>query len=212
MPITYELTTAPAAGFIPLEDMKKQMYVDHTGDDAYINDLILVVTNIVQEQSQIWFAPQTWTLFLDSFPNKINPLSSEDNHSSRNFTNVIQLLRSPAVAITAINYTDTAGAPIVLNASQYTLDNKSKPARLVPSFGNDWPDTQEILNAVDIEFTVGYTDLADMQAKRPELIHAVKLIVGLFYENREDAIDVKLEKIPTSAMDLIGIGGVHTYT
>jgi len=211
MPITYTLNTAPVDTLITLEDAKTQMYVDHSDDDAYIQLLINLAERAVETCSEMYLGTQTVTLYLDRFPSGYMG-SYSGFVSDGNTLQMIKILRNPVKSITTIKYIDTDGTQQTLNASQYKIDINSQPARLVPSFGNDWPSTQGEINAVEIEFICGYSTLADMDTKKPMLTHAVKLLVGEWYENREAAQDIKLEEIPHGIKNLLGMSSLHTYT
>ncbi len=198
MPLSYALTTAPTANLVTLEDQKAQMYVDHNDDDDYIDVLIGLASRVIEVESQVYLGSQTWTLSIDAFPTAEGGL--------------IQLLRSPVQSITSVKYTDLDGNEQTLASSGYTLDEVTKPARLVPSYGNAWPSARSEINAVRVEFVCGYASLALLNQERPHLTHAVKLLAAQYYENREDAIDIKLNEIPNGVAKLISLAGIHTYT
>ena len=113
------------------------------------------------------FITQTITLKLDAFPGD----------------GIIRLPRSPAQAITSVAYVDTDGASQTFNSSKYVLDTASEPARLVPAYDEDWPDTREENNAVTVVYTAGYGDAyTDVPA---EVKLAIRLLAGSYFEQRE---------------------------
>tara|TARA_R110002020_G_scaffold451901_1_gene666120 strand:- start:11150 stop:11749 length:600 start_codon:yes stop_codon:yes gene_type:complete len=197
-PLTYTIDTAPAATLVTLEAQKKHMYVDHNDDDDYIQILINLAERYTEIITQRYLGTQSWTLSIDAFPVKENGL--------------IQILRNPVQSITAINYLDTDGNSQLLATSEYVVDSKSAPCRIVQAEGSTYPGTKDTLNAVTITFDCGYDTIKALNEQNPAIAHAVKLIAAEWYENREDAQDVRLESIPHGAAQLLSMAGVHTYT
>ena len=218
MPITYILNTAPVDTLVTLEDAKDQMYVDHNDDDAYIKTLINLAERAVETCTDIYLGTQTFTLYLDFFPNYLNTdnfIDSYSNPYSRHLSamsnQIIKILNNPVQSITTVKYIDVDGVQQTLAASEYKIDINSQPARLVPAYGKDWPSTRDEINAVEIQFICGYATLADLGTVKPMIAHAVKLLVAEWYENREAAQDIKLEEIPHGVKMLLGMSTVGTY-
>ena len=73
---------------------------------------------------------------------------------------VIWLPKAPLISVTSVTYLDTAGISQTWSNTLYTVDAPSGPkARmgcLVPNYGEVFPSTREIVNAVTIRFVAGY--------------------------------------------------------
>ena len=109
---------------------------------------------------------QTWVLTLPAFPA------------------VIYLPKPPTASVTSIAYIDTAGASQTLSTDIYALDSRQEPARIVTKFGQVWPATRaQNENAVTVTFVAGYG--ASASSVPEPLRHAVRLLAGMLYENRE---------------------------
>jgi hypothetical protein len=71
----------------------------------------------------------------------------------------IATIRCPGGRMFAVNsivYYDDNGNQQTLAASLYQVDTDQEPGRIVPSFGNVWPTTRNILSAVQVNYTVGW--------------------------------------------------------
>jgi uncharacterized phiE125 gp8 family phage protein len=190
MPLTYQVTTAPTASIVTLSDVKQQLYIDTNDDDNLLQRLIDTAERYIGTWTQRALPTQTYTYYMDCFDGEI------------------RLPISPVQSITSITYKDTDSADQVI--SSFQLDNVSQPTRILPALNAYFPETDESLNNVRIVFVAGYTDLADMRTKKQELEHAVMLLVGQWYENREAAQDISLNEIPNGFKNLLGLSDVGT--
>ena len=71
----------------------------------------------------------------------------------------ISTIRLPGGYVSGIGqivYFDDAGTLQTLPSSNYQLDNQQEPARVVPTFGNVWPTTRNLLNAVQVTYSTGW--------------------------------------------------------
>ena len=135
-----ELITAPSKLAISIDDVRDHLRLVGTDDDPDIERRIKSAIDQIESATSRQLITATYTLHLDWFPA------------------VIELRKPPIVSITNIIYTDTAGTSTTLSSSKYTLDAKSTPGRLIPAFGESWPSTQSINNAVAVKFVCGYGD------------------------------------------------------
>ena len=78
-----------------------------------------------------------------------------------------------------------------------------KPCRLAPAVNVYWPETLRQLGAVTIRFVAGYSDPtvatteAAQQAAVPENFkHAIKLLIGHFYDNPNASTPQSLAELP----------------
>ena len=66
-----------------------------------------------------------------------------------------------------------------IDASNYTVDDKSRDGWVVPVAGFAWPPTLAAINVVTVRFRAGNATVP------APLKHAVLLLAGHLYENRE---------------------------
>ncbi len=73
---------------------------------------------------------------------------------------VIWIPKPPLVSVTSVTYVDPAGVTQTWSASLYTVDAPSGPkaraGRIVPNYGEIFPATRDVVNAVTIRFVAGY--------------------------------------------------------
>lgn len=171
----FRVTTAPVYRPVSVDDMKSHMRVTHSNDDTYIGLLIDAAVEYCQDIQDRAYITQTITYYLDEFP--------DCGH--------IYLPRAPLASVTSVTYTplDTE-TPTVFAAASYRVDTWTEPGRIVLKDDYDWPADELIeANGLVIVYIAGYgtNSSADGRpATMPHsIVHALKLLVGHWYENRE---------------------------
>ena len=169
--------TAPASEPVTLAEAKAQLRVDDANSDTLITALIVMVREQAEAETGRLLLLQTWEKTLDNFPD------------------AIFLPNAPIVSITSVKYLDIDGAEQTLTGASYQLDASSDftGAWLVPAYGYAWPDIHKDINAVKVRFLAGYANAAAVpqSIKQWMLLH-----LGNAFENREAALDRKLEPLP----------------
>jgi uncharacterized phiE125 gp8 family phage protein len=97
---------------------------------------------------------------------------------------MIELRQQPVVSITSVSYVDEAGATQTLSSStQYAarLGDENR-AVIFPRYDIVWPTVRRQRDAVTVRYQAGYARLPD------SLRQAMLLLIGNFYENREEVI------------------------
>lgn len=102
----------------------------------------------------------------------------------------IELPVLPVTAVDSVSYYDSNNQLQILSSSTYALDADDWTATIELNTGYSWPSIYDRADAVQIEFTAGYV------AMPPALSHAVLLLLGHAYENREASIQAALEEMP----------------
>jgi uncharacterized phiE125 gp8 family phage protein len=136
---------APATGAlqpVSLEEARDHVRVTCDDHDALIGALISVATQAASDRLQRALVPTRYRLTLDSFPD------------------AVELLMPPIISVESVKYIDTTGTQQTLDPQDYYLDRVSEPGYLVPAYGRAWPETQDRVNAVEVEYTAGYPDSA----------------------------------------------------
>ena len=143
------LVTAPASEPITLAETKAHLRVDVDDENDLINTLRTAAREYGETVTHRAFLTQTWDDKRDYFP-----CSDE----------AIWLPRAPLISVTSVTYVDTAGATQTWSASLYTVDAPTGPnARvgcIVPAYGQVYPATRGVVNAVTIRFVCGYGSTA----------------------------------------------------
>lgn len=194
----------PAAEPITLVEAKLHLRVDITDDDTYISSLIAAARGYCENYTSRQFVTATYDFRLDNFPQNMGDEFSGKILSSEDL--IIRLPKAPLQSVSYIKYIDLDGNEQTLGASYYIVDEKSEPARIALAYNQVWPDTREIINAVTIRFVCGYGAYTTV----PESIKsAMKLLIGHWYENREEIITGTIvSKIPRAVDSLLWMNRV----
>lgn len=187
--------SAPSAEPITLAQAKEHLKVDFNDEDSYINSLISAARIACENITGQRFIQRNMRLTLDAFP----LLSDTD----------IVLPVAPVQSITSITYIDQEGVEQTWSDSLYTFAFDPCYPRLRPAYNQDWPsNVRDDIAVININFVAGYfpddASPQDYAASVPEAIkHALKLIIGHYYEHRMDAGRSLLHRIPFSASSLL---------
>jgi len=185
MSIALQTITAPAQEPITLSEAKAHLRVDTGAEDSLIETLIRVARQHVEEVTSRALITQTLAYSVDDFLGSLYI-----NHPWEEYLgykdNSLILPRPPLQSVDNIEYVDTQGAMQTLDASIYRVDAVSEAARITEAEAETWPTTDSVTNAVTITYVAGYGDNpADVPAP---LRHAMLMMIGHFYENREEAV------------------------
>lgn len=166
------VTVPPVGHPLALADAKLHLRIE-TGDtwqDDQIDLLCAAVHRKLENELGYPVLRQTRRTDLNGFP--IDPCTDR----------AIWLGGGDNPAIASLTYYDAAGVSQSLTGSDYVLDAVSRPALILPAPGTVWPACQRRPGAVAITWTAGWANAA---AVPEDLVHAQKLLLGHWFENRE---------------------------
>jgi len=175
-------TTAPASEPVSTANAKAHLRVTHSSDDTYIDSLVVAARKWIEDTRGIQMITATRTLKMGWFGDVVIP-------------------RAPLASVVHVKYYDEDEVQQTVSSAVYTVDTDSTPGEVYLAYDQEWPtDVLDIPKAVEIQYTCGYGSAADVPAG---LVHAVKLLVGHWYENREDSATVNLSRVPMAAQALV---------
>jgi uncharacterized phiE125 gp8 family phage protein len=175
---------------ITVAQAKEHLRVTHSDDDSYIEAISLVATEWCEEfQNKVYVQRQVVDQF-DKFPTEFRPR------------------RSPLISVDSITYVDTNGATQTLAASVYDVGTYKEPGRISLAYNQSWPDTRDEINAVTLTYQAGYAARANIPE---EIKHAVKLMVGHLYENREAVTMLTMMELPVGVKALLSMKRTFTF-
>ena len=187
MPI--KIITAAAAA-LTLEQLRRHCKIDPPTSandaDTDLSAALAAAQAHAQHYTGISIGSQTLELALDEFP-----------------AAGIQLLQGPVTSITSVTYVDTAGDTQTLAGSAYSLDDYSTPAWLLPAVDTDWPDTYATANAVKVRYVAGAATIDGAVAQ------ALRLLVGLYFDNRNAADKGEMPELPFGVAALLNTAKVY---
>jgi len=162
------IKTAPSVEPVTASELKAHLRVTHTDEDTYIGTLITAARQWIENYTNRQLVTATWTLYLDGFSAQID------------------MPHPPLQSVTSVQYYDTGGTLQTLSSAVYTVDTYARIGRLVEASGQVWPATQDIINAVQIEYKAGYGDAG---SNVPTAVRqALLLLAAHWYENRESVV------------------------
>lgn len=192
MPFALKLITPPAIEPVALSDMMNFSRIDTDADVITMEAMITVARQEAEKITRRQLITATWELRLDYFPGGTF-IGADSGHQLRptkrlvpgkGDAQTIYLPMPPLQSVTTVKYLDYANVEQTLvENTDYLVDTYSEPARITPCYGEVWPVTYPVVNAVRIRFVAGYGD-ADTDV--PESIRSyIKALSGTLYENRE---------------------------
>jgi uncharacterized phiE125 gp8 family phage protein len=178
-PTDEPVTRAEAIAFMHLDEQFAQVDL--------IDSLITAAREVIEIRTRRAFINTAFTMTLDGF---------------NGFGHTILIPRSQLVSIDEIRYLDTANVQQTLSSSEYRADTKSLVGRVSPAYGETWPDTYPVTNAVEIDFTAGYG--ANPDSVPNAIKTAIKVLVRHWYDNRDPVELGSVQKMPFHVDALIG--------
>lgn len=194
------LAVPPAIEPIELSRIKSHLRLTEDDDDVYLDEILLPAARWRAENAtRRQLLTATWLMTLDAFP--IRCRSTVEYYRERGlavqFGEEIILPRSPVQSVTSIEYTDPDGNDQTWAAADYVVSTDREPATIRPAFNIDWPDIRLTRGAIRITFVAGYG--AARSAVPPLLIAGLLLVIGHWYEHREEVVQGTMSVVPQAA-------------
>lgn len=171
---------APLDSVIPLDEAKRHCRVDdeQTIDDDLIEGLVAAATGRLEKMLEMAFVTQSWRQDYCEFSDRmILPLRDTDLES------------------VFVYYYDANNSMQALDPSIFAALADEREAYVALQFGKSWPSTYDRPDAISVYFDAG-VEVEDVPS---EIKLAVKLLVGAWYENREQTvIGVTVSELPVS--------------
>ncbi len=189
IPFAFEIVTQPTVEPLSLDEAKSQCRLDGVTDyDQDLTWLIQVAREKVESDSERAFMNQTRRIWLDQFPNAgnrgrnlMNPFPSQP-WLYGGAMQAMEIPIKPVTSITSILYFNQSGVWATMDPAIYIADLVTYPVRITPTYGLIWPICRVQINSVQVLFQCGAASAAAVPAMAR---HAMRLLVGHWFENRE---------------------------
>jgi len=183
------VATASGVGDRPVSvaDAKEHLrIVDMTTDDDYIGVLIDTATAWCEDYCDRTFADKTYTVAFDDFVDLRIGLPRPP----------VRLNATAASATVTISYVDQGGTTQTLTwaqsgTQQFRLDRDHVPSLVYPKYLENWPSVRLDDNSVQVTYLAGYGGAANVPTPAK---HAIKMLVGFWYANRESVLVGSISK------------------
>lgn len=185
-------TVAPTELPVPLEELKSHLRIDDTNSDADLAGYLRVAIDMLDGSEGLLnraLCTQTWEYKIDDFPR----------------CDWFDLPLPPLQSVSSVAYLDGNGDSQTFASSSYRVLNAADPrykGRIELGYGEAWPATRGIQQAVTITFIAGY---GARNAVPEEIRQTIKLLAGHFYENRDTVAigNLSVAEIPWALRALI---------
>lgn len=170
--MNFTLSSAPATEPITTAEAKTHLRVDSSDDDTYIGLLIIAARRWVEQTHGLALVTQTWDGSIDQFPSGDSP---------------IVIPKFPLVSVSSVTYyDDDLSTSTVFSSASYQVDAAKRPPRIVLKSSVSWPtDGLRLSSGVVVRFVAGF---GAASAVPDDIKHAIKLLVGQMYQNREPEV------------------------
>lgn len=163
---------------LSLADAKSHLRVDGSDEDALITALAQAAHNVVSEAIGRVLTEETWTV------------------SVARVSGDLVLPVRPVLTVEGIAYFDLNDDVQAATVSDFYLFRHPDRPSLRPKDGKAWPGLRRRDDALTVTLTAGMSEIPE------ELISAMKLLVGHWYQNREAVAESSNGEVPM-AVDMI---------
>lgn len=112
----------------------------------------------------------------------------------------------PLISVTSISYFDADNAAQSISIDDVIIYKEEDRAWMVPNFDTTWPTMYRRDDAMTVTAQFGFGGASDVPQN---IIHAAKLLVGHWYENRDaTAVGVVPKEIDMGVKSLIGVSRI----
>ncbi len=180
---------------VSLAEAKVQARVDSETDDAYIQTLISVARQYVEDQLDVTLLTTTWEASYDLFP-----------------VWAIILPRPPLQTGTiTVTYRlgDGAASTRSSASSHFRVDTRTIPGRIYPNWSETWPAVRGDENSVVVNYTAGYGN--DGTSVPPVVRHLILLLVAHWYDTRQIVGPGNIGTMPKTFETLLAAADLGIY-
>lgn len=164
--MVHVLTAAPAAEPISLAEAKAHLRIDTADEDTLISSLIVAARMLTERVLGLALITQSWSHYLDAVPQR----------------GCVALPLGPVQAVSAVTLHDKDGGAATVDASDYSVDTLSDPARLVMTAAVQSVGLRPF-NGFEVAFVAGFGAGAN-DVPQP-IRQALLLLLTHWFERRE---------------------------
>jgi hypothetical protein len=206
MTIVPKVITPPAFEPITWADVQAQSRISDAEEQGYAEGLIKTVRQHLERRTGRAFCEQTLEVALDYWPfSTTYAAQSTPGYIGFSSYGIIELPRAtPLQSIVSIKYKMSDGVELTIDPTDYCIDSDALPGRIAPAYNTFWPSfTPYPLSPIHIRYVAGYSAGSPAVPYPDEDIkHAMRLLVGHFYDHREAVVIGENVTIESKQMEL----------
>jgi len=167
--LSLTVSSEPSVEPLSLADAKTHLRVTTTASDDYITALVTVARKHVENVTGRALITQTLVYTLAELDDRM------------------PLPRAPVASISSVKLYSDASAATTVGSGVYTTSSSGERVSVVREDDESWPTvTLRSFDPVEVTFVAGYgASASDVPAG---IVHAIKLLVGHWFENREPVV------------------------
>jgi len=158
--VTLRVVTPAVGPAVPLAELRAHLRIDDAGEDAVLAAYEKAAVELVERMTQRRIGAQTLEWVLPAW------------------RGVFRFPVAPVGAVEWIRYVDALGVVQTVDADAYFVIPSGETSAVCLRCGHHWPCLGEAAEPVTIRFAAGGPPSAS-------LAHAIKLLVGHWYDRRE---------------------------
>ena len=179
------ITSTTPAPLVTVAEAKLHSRIDTAEDDLLLSGYIAAATELVEQETGQHFVQRECTIYYDDWP----------------AGDCLKLPVYPLQAVNSVKYLDADNDLQTMSAADYAVDLTSIMPRISLVNGASWPSADLYpVSAVAIAVTSGYATIDDAPQVASQ---AIRLIVGQWYEYRENLQPVHQKDLPLGIKRLL---------
>ena len=178
--MSLRLIAGPTVEPVTVAFLRDHAALDDVESDALLSMYLKAARRQAEHLMERSIMLQTWGRTLDAFPAAIE-LGQPSVQREAGDSVLIE-------SVVSVTYYDAAGTLTTLDASSYVLDDRTEPGYVLPVAA--WPATEARANALEVRWTAGLTDPADVPT---DIVHWICLRAATAVRQREDVGDGGLQ-------------------
>ena len=187
--------TQPTVEPVSLGEAKVQARVDTEADDAYIQSLIAVARQYVEDILDITILTTVWESSYDLFPVWAIVLPRP-------------MLQSANITVT-YRLGDGATSTKSSAAGDFQVDTRTVPGRIYPNWSDTWPGVRGDENSVVVNYTAGFGP--DGSSVPPVYKHLIMMLVAHWYDSRQIVAPGNYGTIPKTFDTLLAAADLGVF-
>lgn len=203
----YEVVVEPEVEPLTVVEAKNHLRVDIDDDDAYIADLITVARRTCEKLTARKLIATTVDQVVEYIPvggymNRWvrHNLTPCDPGWYPSHVEPVKLELSPVLSLVGLYWTGADDAEQSLDATSLRLIRRDGAYWIKPADGVEWPTHA---HDVRVRYVSGYG--ADATKVPPTIKHAMRLLIGTWYDTRESIVDGTVSELPDGVRRLLGL-------